>query len=218
MANLDDPVSLPFHAGTSMKSLKALPFLILIASAPAASAAPRLALVRVKDIYSTLPSTTALQEQVKKERDAIMKDERAEQLRKIISELQTLQSQLSDKSKPLDEATGKTLARNYEIKRQEALTLQQEFEGFQTDQEKLINKKMVSGMRESLDRIAKVSAQIAKERGYDTVFDSSGNTNTGVPFILFSKNAPDITADIQAALKDGEAAATAEKKKKEPAK
>ena len=191
--------------------------MILIASALAAGAAPRFALVRVKDIYSALPSTTALQEQVKKERDEIMKNERAEQLRKIISELQTLQSQLSDKSKPLDEATSKTLARSYEIKRQEALTLQQEFEGFQTEQEKAINKKMVAGMRESLDRIAKVTAQIAKERGYDTVFDSSGNTNTGVPFILFSKNAPDITVDIQAALKDGETASTAEKKK-EPAK
>lgn len=197
-----------------MKSFKAIP-LLLITTALAASAAPRLALVRVKDIYSALPSTTALQEQVKKERDAIMKDERAEQLRKIISELQTLQGQLSDKSKPLDEATSKTLARSYEIKRQEALTLQQEFEGFQTEQEKGINKKMVTAMRESLDRIARISAQIAKERGYDTVFDSSGNTNTGVPFILFSKNAPDITTDIEAALKDDEAAAG---KKKLPGK
>ena len=197
-----------------MKPLKAIP-LLLITTALAASAAPRLALVRVKDIYSALPSTTALQEQVKKERDAIMKDERAEQLRKIISELQTLQGQLSDKSKPLDEATSKTLARSYEIKRQEALTLQQEFEGFQTDQEKAINKKMVAAMRESLDRIATISARIAKERGYETVFDSSGNTNTGVPFILFSKNAPDITADIEAALKDDEANSG---KKKSPAK
>ena len=197
-----------------MKPSKAIP-LLLITTALAASAAPRLALVRVKDIYSALPSTTALQEQVKKERDEIMKNERAEQLRKIISELQALQGQLSDKTKPLDEATSKTLARSYEIKRQEALTLQQEFEGFQTDQEKAINKKMVTAMRESLDRIASISARIAKERGYDTVFDSSGNTNTGVPFILFSKNAPDITADIEAALKDDEATAG---KKKSPAK
>ena len=70
-------------------------------------------------------------------------------------------------------------------------------------------------MRESLDRIATISARIAKERGYETVFDSSGNTNTGVPFILFSKNAPDITADIEAALKDDEANSG---KKKSPAK
>ena len=66
---------------------------------------------------------------------------------------------------------------------------------------------MVAGMRATLNRIVQVSNQIARERGYDSVFDSSGNTNTGVPFVLFSKNAPDLTPDIQAALKNSEAAA-----------
>ena len=144
---------------------------------------------------------------MKKERDEIMKDQRAEQLRKIIGELQTLQAQLSDKSNPLDDATNRKLARTYEIKRQEAQTLQQEFESFKAEQEKAINLRMVAVMRTTLDRIVQVSHQIARERGYDSVFDSSGNTNTGVPFVLFSKNAPDLTPDIQAALKDSEAAA-----------
>jgi len=176
--------------------------LTLLTTALTATAAPKFALVRVKDIYTSLPSTAALQQQIKSERDAIMKDQRADQLRKIIAELQTLQTQLSDKTNPLDEATNRKLARTYEIKRQEAQTLQQEFESFKTEQEKLINRKMVEGMRASLDRISKMSSQVGKERGYNAVFDSSGETNTGVPFILFSKNAPDLTADIQTALKD----------------
>lgn len=189
----------------------AMTLLASVLTATAAPHAPRFALVRVKDVYSGLPSTAAFQQQIKKQREEIMKDQRAGQLRKIIGELQTLQAQLSDKTKPLDESTNRLLARNYEIKRQEAQTLQQDFEGFKAEQEKAINRKMVAGMRASLDRIAKVSRQIAKERGYDSVFDSSGNTNTGVPFVLFSKNAPDLTAEIQAALKDGEAAAPAAK-------
>ena len=189
-----------------MKFLKNIA-LILGTSVLAAEAAPRFALVRVKDIYTELPATSALQAQIKKERDEIMKDQRAEQLRKIIGELQTLQAQLSDKSNPLDDATNRKLARTYEIKRQEAQTLQQEFESFKAEQEKAINRKMVAGMRTTLNRIVQVSHRIAKERGYDSVFDSSGNTNTGVPFVLFSKNAPDLTPDIQAALKDSEAAA-----------
>lgn len=178
--------------------------LMLLAVAATASAAPRFALVRVKDIYAALPSTAVLQIQLKKERDEIMKDQRAEELRKIISELQTLQAQLSDKANPPDEATGKKLARTYEIKRQEAHTLQQEFENFKTEQEKAINKKMVASMRKSLDRITGASAKLAKERGFDTVFDSTGSTNTGVPFVLYSKNAPDLTEDVQALLKPGE--------------
>ena len=189
-----------------MNPFKAIP-LTLLATVLTATAAPRFALVRVKDLYTALPSTVALQQQIKSERDAIMKNQRAEQLRKIIGELQALQAQLSDKTKQLDEATNRKLARTYEIKRQEAQTLQQEFENFKTEQEKLINRKMVEGMRASLDRISKVSAQVSKERGYDAVFDSSGDTNTGVPFVLFSKNASDLTADVQAALKDSEPAA-----------
>lgn len=195
---------------TSMNFLKTIS-ITLLATALSATAAPRCALVRIKDIYTALPSTAAIQQQLKDEQAAIMRDQRAEQLRKIIGELQALQTQLSDKNKPLEEATNRKLARTYEIKRQEAQTLQQEFENYKAEQEKIINRKMVAGMRASLDRIEAVSRKISKERGYDLVFDSSGDTNTGVPFVLFSKNAPDLTADIQAALKDSEPVAPASK-------
>ncbi len=186
-----------------MNSLKAITITLLV-TALSASAAPRFAVVRIKDIYTALPSTAAIQQQIKNDQAAIMKDQRAEQLRKIIGELQSLQAQLSDKTTPLDEATSRKLARTYEIKRQEAQTLQQEFENFKAEQEKIINRKMVAGMRASLDRIETVSKKISGERGFDAVFDSSGDTNTGVPFVLFTKNAPDLTADVQAALKDSE--------------
>jgi Skp family chaperone for outer membrane proteins len=200
----------------SMKSSKAITF-TLLATALSVTAAPRFAVVRIKDIYTALPSTAAIQQQIKDEQAAIMKNERAEQLRKIIGELQALQAQLSDKSTPLDEATSKKLARTYEIKRQEAQTLQQEFENFKAEQEKIINRKMVAGMRASLNRIEAVSQKISKERGFDAVFDSSGDTNTGVPFILYSKDAPDLTPDIQAALKDSEPAAAVSKPAAAPA-
>jgi outer membrane protein len=200
----------------SMKSFQAITF-TLLATALSAAAAPRFAVVRIKDIYTALPSTAAIQQQIKDEQAAIMKDVRAEQLRKIIGELQALQAQLSDKSTPLDEATSRKLARTYEIKRQEAQTLQQEFENFKAEQEKIINRKMVAGMRASLNRIQAASQKISKERGFDAVFDSSGDTNTGVPFILFSKDAPDLTPDIQAALKDSEPPAAASKPAAAPA-
>lgn len=187
--------------------------LTLAVTAMTASAAPRFALVRVKDIYSQLVSTATRQAEIKQERDAIMKDARAEELRKIINELQGLQSRLSDKNNPLDDSTGKKLARNYEIKRQEAQTLQKEFESYRTEQEKLINKKMVAGMRASLGKITEISQKIAKEQGYEIVFDSSGHTNTSVPFVLYSKTAPDLTETIKAALKDAGEPSVPEKEK-----
>jgi Skp family chaperone for outer membrane proteins len=193
-----------------MNFIKAIS-IFLLATALNAGAAPRFAVVRIKGIYTALPSTIAIQQQIKTETAEIMKDKRAEQLRKIITELQTLQTQLSDKSAPIDEATRRKLARAYEIKRQEAQTLQQEFENFKAEQEKAINAKMIGAMRASLNRITEASGKVATERGYEAVFDSSGNTNTGVPFILYSKNAPDLTADVQAALKDSEPATPAAK-------
>jgi len=183
--------------------------MILAATALTASAAPRFALIRVKDIYSGLPSTTALQQEIKKEREEIMKDQRAEDLRKIISELQTLQARLSDKNNPLDEAASRKLARSYEIKRQEAQTLQKEFENFRAEQEKQINKKMVAGMRASLNKIMETANRISREQGYDVILDSSGNTNTGVPFVLYSKKSPDLTDDVKAALQDSAPASAA---------
>lgn len=204
-----------------MKRLSAIAT-ILAATTLVSLAAPRIALIRVKEIYAGLPSTAALQEQVKKERQDIMRSERANVLRRIINELKTLQGQLSDKKKPLDEATARKVARTYEIKRQEAQTLQKEFEDFRSEEEKKINRKLVTAMRESLDRIVTTSERIAKEKGCDTVFDSSGSTNTGVPFILYSKQSPDLTDAVKAALRDSTSAskppATAAGKPSKPTK
>lgn len=189
-----------------MNFLQATALTLLASAVSVMAAAPKFALVRVKDIYAQLPSTGALQQQLKVERDNIGKDPRAEGLRKIIGELQSLQAQLSDKASPLDEATNRKLARTYEIKRQEAQTLQEDYERFKADREKAINKSMVIAMRASLDRISKASVKMAKERGFDGLFDSSGETNTGIPFLIYSKSAPDLTADIEAMLKDSEPA------------
>lgn len=193
-----------------MNFLQASALTFLATAVIATAAAPRFALVRVKDIYAALPSTTALQQTVKTQREDILRDQRAEELRTIIGELSALREQISDKAKPLDEATNRQLSRTYEIKRQEAQTLQQEFENFKEKREKEINRKMVAAMRASLDRIAKASAKIAKERGFHAVFDSTGETNTGQPFVLYHKEAPDLTADIQAALRATEPPPVAE--------
>lgn len=179
--------------------------LAFAATALTATASPRLALVRVKDIYAGLPSTIRLQEEIKRERGEIMKDQRAEVLRKIIGELQELQARLSDKANPLGEEAARKLARSYEIKRQEAQTLQKEFENFRSEREKQINRRMVDGMRASLDRIVETSRRISKEQGYEVVFDSSGETNTGVPFVLYQKKCPDLTDHVKAALQDSAA-------------
>lgn len=170
--------------------------LLWISLVAMAAAAPKFAVVRVTDIYRELPSTAALQKDVQAQREAIIQNKRAEQLRAIIGELQLIQSQLQAKKEELESETGKKLVRSFEIKRQEAETLRQEFEEFRAEEDKRINRAMVGAMRTSLERISAAAAQIAKERNFDGVFDTSGNTNTGVPFVLYAADQVDLTEDV----------------------
>ena len=185
-----------------MNRLAASLLVIAASTAAALAAPPRFALVKVTDIYRGLPSTTAFQQSIQQQREDIMKNERAEEFRKSLATLQDLQNQLQDKNAKRDDAANRKLAQEFEIKRQEAQTLQQEFENYRNEQTRLINTRIVTEMRKSLDQIVALSLKIAKEKGYDGVFDSSGETNTAVPFILYSKSAPDISEDVKALIKD----------------
>lgn len=170
--------------------------LLWISMAAIAAAAPKFAVVRVTDIYRDLPSTAAMQKDIQTQREAILRNKRAERLREIIAEMQLLQGQLQAKKDDPESETMKMLVRDFEIKRQEAETLRQEFEQFRTEEDKRINKAMVEAMRSSLNRIGDAARQIAKERNFDGVFDTSGNSNTGVPFVLYAGESVDLTEDV----------------------
>ena len=176
--------------------------LLLAATMLGASASPRIAVVRVTEIYSGLESTANLTQQIQKERDSIPTDDRATKLRRVIDELKALQVRLADKNTLADEKSASELERAYEALRQEEKILRREYEEFRTAREKQINRKMVTAMRASLDRIHETARRIAAGQGFDLLFDSSGNTNTGAPFILYQKEAPDLTAAVKAALQE----------------
>ncbi len=163
---------------------------------------PKVALVRVKDIYVEQPATKASQEKARMAKESVMLDPRAEELREGIEVLRELQKRISNPNKQPSNEEGRKLAREFEIKRLETRTLQEDFEKFRAEREKEINAEMVAEMRAVLNRIAELSRRIAVEKGYELVIDSSGNTNSSVPFVLYAKDAPDITDAVLAALKD----------------
>lgn len=177
--------------------------LVLAASIAVSLGASKFAVVRLTDIYRDLPSTAALQKGVQEQREAIMKNERAEHLRRVIAELQLLQSELQDNSARTEDQMA-ALGRSFELKRQEAETMRREFEDFRVEENKRINREMVEGMRALLSRIHEASVQIAKERNFDGVFDSSGNSNTGTQVMLYHKDAPDLTEDVMGLLLQAE--------------
>lgn len=166
------------------------------------TAAPKFATVKVSEIYRNLVSTKKLTGEMELERQSILKDERAEHLRRMLAEMKSLYDELQKRRGAAADDESRKLAQAFEQKRQESQTLQQEFQLFETEKKKEINSKMVISMRASLEKIAAASRKVAQEKGFDGAFDVSGNSNTGVPVILFVKNDNDITEEVVAALKD----------------
>lgn len=195
-----DKAQFPRQSHTMFRATTLL--LFSIALAVPAMAAPRFAVVRITDIYRNLTSTHTMMAELQKERNEIIKDERATHLRKILEELKEIQKQLQErKDAPIDDTTRK-LAQSFEMKRQEAQTLEEEFRTFDSEKRKEINRKMVVGMRASLSKIDTAARKISQEQGFDATFDSSGLSNTTVPILLYAKKPNDLTDDVIAFLKD----------------
>jgi outer membrane protein len=176
--------------------------LLSIALTTFASAQTKIALVRVKDVYLDLPSTQALQEKLLAERKAITENERAEQLRKSLFELDQLNQEIQSKLSQLESDAGKKLIDAFELKRQETTTLRTEFDNYKASEEKRINTEMVHATRSAMNKIMAAADQLAKERNFDAVFDLSANTNTGLPLLIYTSNTYDLTDDVIALLKE----------------
>jgi hypothetical protein len=59
---------------------------------------------------------------------------------------------------------------------------------------------MVSQMEESLAKIHATAVEVGKKHEADWILDSSGHSNTGVPFVLYAKTPLDLTSEVLAAL------------------
>ncbi|MEM1083195.1 MAG: OmpH family outer membrane protein [Verrucomicrobiota bacterium] len=174
-----------------------------IALSAIAAAEPKIALVRVAEIHRQLDSTKEREAAIKAEREAVGKDARLRAYHSVLRELEQVSKKLKvaleDTENP-DASIREGLKREYSLKLQEASTLHKEYEAFRNERLREINAKMVSQMEASLAEIHQAAAEVGKKKGFDWVIDSSGQTNTGVPFVLYAKNPTDLTSDVLAEL------------------
>lgn len=173
---------------------------MIMASFPALAAPPRVATVRVSDVFRQLDSTVKANEAIQAKREALKKDKRQVAIDQLVAELELRGKKLSEGGTTIDPDTRKKLEREFLLKRQEAKSLEEDLESFRGEKNREINAEMVSGMRVRLDQIRSTAEKIAKEDGYDWIFDSSGQTNTGVPLVLYVKNPNDLTDRVLAAM------------------
>jgi outer membrane protein len=181
-----------------MKSLAALAF--LLATCLASAQPPRVAVLRVHDVFRQLEATATANETLKAKREEINKDPRLAAYSKMVAELDLRRKQLAAADSKLDAEARRKLEREYAIKSREANSLRADFESFHAERTRQINAEMVAGMKERLQLIRATAEKIGRDDGFDWILDSSGSTNTGVPLLLYAKNANDITTRVIATL------------------
>lgn len=187
-----------------------VPALLVVLLFPLSAAAQdklKIATVDMQTLFKQYHRTTAAQKEVNVERAKIQQNnnERLETIRALEDELQGLRKQLDDPS--LSDKRKQELFKDFQMKTQEGVALDRERREFLQRRNTALNEKMVQKMRGILEEIKKLVEDRAKADDYDYVFDKSGMSTSQVPFLLYTKDATDITGGLLGVLnKDAPAA------------
>lgn len=162
---------------------------------------PRTGVVNIQTLFRGYYKTLEAQAQINAERARIQKEdnEMLQRVRGLDQKLQELNGKLQDPG--LGESERKEASREVGLLFQERETLERSRrKGIQARHEEL-NSKMIARMGGILDEIRGVIRESAEEEGFDYVFDVEGMNTVQVPFLLYAKDARDITAMIQKELR-----------------
>jgi len=156
----------------------------------------KIATVDMQTLFKQYHRTNAAQKEINVERAKIQQNnnERLEAIRGLEDELQGLRKQLDDPS--LSDKRKQELFKDFQMKTQEGVALDRERREFLQRRNTALNEKMVQKMRGILEEIRKLVEDRAKSDDYDYVFDKSGLSTSQVPFLLYTKDATDITGAL----------------------
>lgn len=170
---------------------------LLIAATPAvAQDKLSIATVDMQELFKQYYRTGEAQKQIDAERAKIQQDnnERLARIRTIEEQLETLGKQIEDST--IAEAKRKDLKVERQVKVQEGVALDRERREFLQRRNQALGEKYQQRMKSIVEEIRKLVEEQAKKRDYDYVFDKSGVGAAGVPFMLYTKDAADITAEL----------------------
>jgi len=155
-----------------------------------------IATVDMQGLFKEYYRTNEAQQQINIERARIQKDnnERLARIREIENELQSLKKQLEDPA--ISDKKKQELFKQWQMKQQDGIALDRERREFLQRRNRALNETMVQRMRGILEEIRKLVEERAKADDYDYVFHKSGLSTSQVPFLLYTKDATDITADL----------------------
>jgi outer membrane protein len=169
---------------------------VLAATAGAQQGKLNIATVDMQELFKEYYKTNEAQKQINVERARIQKDnnERLTRIRELEENLDNLRKQLEDPA--LSDSKKQTLFKDWQTQQQEGIALDRERREFLQRRNQALNEKMMQRMKGILEEIRKLVEEKAKLDDYDYVFDKSGMSTSQVPFLLYTKDATDITAGL----------------------
>jgi len=156
----------------------------------------KIATVDMQQLFKEYYRTNEAQKQINIERAKIQKEnnDRLTRIREIETSLQNLRKQLEDAS--ISDSKKQTLLKDWQGQQQEGVALDRERREFLQRRNQALNEKMIQRMKAILEEIRKLVEEQAKTENFDYVFDKSGLSTSQVPFLLYTKDATDITAGL----------------------
>lgn len=183
-----------------MSMIRRLTAVILAAgicgTAAAQEAKLKIATVDMQQLFKEYYRTNEAQKQINVERARIQKEnnERLGRIRELDSELQNMRKELEDPS--VADGKKQSVYRDWQMKQNEGIALDRERREFLQRRNQALNEKMVQRMKGILEEIKKLVEEEAKGEDFDYVFDKSGLSTSQVPFLLYNKDATDVTANL----------------------
>ena len=154
----------------------------------------KIATVDMQELFKQYYRTNEAQKQINVERARIQKDnsERMAKIREVETSLGKLSKQLEDPA--INDSKKQTLFKEWQAQQQDGIALDRERREFLQRRNQLLNEKMMTRMKGILEEIRKLVEEHAKSESFDYVFDKSGLSTSQVPFLLYTKDATDVTS------------------------
>jgi outer membrane protein len=169
----------------------------LIAVAPAAQDGKlNIATVDMQELFKQYYRTIEAKKQNNVDFARIQKDanERKAKIRELNTSLENLKKQIDDPS--INDSKKQAISKEAQVQYQDLIALDRELKEFQQRRSQALNEKANQRMRGILEEIRKLVEERAKLDNYDYVFDKSSLSQNGIPFLLYTKDATDITAGL----------------------
>jgi outer membrane protein len=192
---------------------------VLALALPAATYAQGLKVgtVDMNRAFKEFNKTKDSEKKINEAKDAAKKeyDDRAENYKKALDEINKLNQQLDSPALSADKKT--SMAKERDEKIANIKNMEREINDFRQTRERQLQEQAMR-MRETLVKeITDVIMERVKSNGYDMVFDKSGQSTNFISVVMYAKESMDFTTDVITTLNKRPVTTTTEKPATSPA-